>query len=186
LQVPDDAVKITKDTVTISLKNASVVDQFRFPGGAGGNLGTAGVPAKISFDITYSKSGGRRHVEPTSHDSLSPFNWEGEMWDATNSGSFNLSYNDGSFSAQGSFDSARNFGEIGFERNGSFVEGDERDEEGHDASVPGSDKLAGSPGTPHTVQNQPNVALAQNAQGAQQPPRGPKFKGKIPIRELIH
>jgi hypothetical protein len=185
LQVPDDAVKITKDTVTISLKNASVVDQFRFPGGAGGNLGTAGVPAKISFDITYSKSGGRRHVEPASHDSLSPFNWEGEMWDATNSGSFNLSYNDGSFSAQGSFDSARNFGEIGFERNGSFVE-HEDGAEGHAENVQGAAKLPATPATPNTAQNQPNVGLAQKTQGAQQTPTGPKFRGKIPIRELIH
>jgi hypothetical protein len=185
LQIPDDAVKITKDTVTISLKNASVVDQFTFPGGAGGNLGTAGVPATISFDITYSKSGGRRHVEPASHDSLSPFNWEGEMWDATNSGSFNLSYNDGSFSAQGSFDSARNFGEIGFERNGSFVE-HEDGAEGHAENVQGAAKLPATPATPNTAQNQPNVGLAQKTQGAQQTPTGPKFRGKIPIRELIH
>lgn len=179
--MPDDAVKIEGDTVTISLKNASVVDQFTFPGGAGGNLGTAGVPATISFDITYSKSGARRHVEPTSTDPLSPFNWEGEMWDATNSGTFNLSYNDGSFSAQGSFDSGRNFGEIGFERNGSFVRHKELAN-----NVSESGKLAGTAGTPYTLQNQPGVVLAQDVHGAQQPSSGPKFKGKIPIRDLIH
>jgi hypothetical protein len=178
-------VKITDDTVTISLKNASVVDQFTFPGGAGGNLGIAGVPATISFDITYSKSVARRHVEPTTTDPLSPFNWEGEMWDATNSGTFKLSYNDGSFSAQGSFDSAGNFGEIGFERNGSFAEEDARHEEGHDAHVLGA-KPSSMPAPTHPEQNQPNVALALNAQGAQQPPNEPKFRGKIPVRELIH
>lgn len=173
-------MKITDSTVTISLKNASVVDQFSFPGGAGDNLGIAGVPATISFDITYSKSGPSREVEPTSSDPLSPFNWEGKMWDATNSGTFSVAYNDGSFSAQGSFDSAGNFGEIGFERNGVFV-GDESGA-GLAARVLGSAK----PATPSLAQNQPNVALAQNTQGTQQPPSGPKFRGKIPIRELIH
>ena len=157
-------MRITDDTVTISLKNASVVDQFSFPGGAGNNLGIAGVPATLSFDITYLKSGGSRHVEPTTTDSLSPFNWEGEMSDSKNSGTFKLSYNDGSFSAQGSFASAGNFGEMGFERNGSFV-----DDESAAAGL--------------AVPNQPNAALAQ---GAQQPPSGPKFRGKIPTRELFH
>ena len=185
MQVPDDAVQITENTVTISLKNASVVDQFRFPGGAGNNLGIAGVPATISFDITYSKSGARRHVEPTSSDSLSPFNWEGRMWDATNSGTFSLSYNDGTFSAQGSFDSAGNFGEIGFERNGSFVD-HEHAAEGHAMSSPRATKPAATSSMSHTAHNQPDVVLAQNTQGVQRSPRGPKFRGKIPIPELIH
>jgi hypothetical protein len=183
LQIPDDAVKITDNRVTISLKNASLVDQFRFPGGAGNNLGIAGVAATLSFDITYSKSGASRHVEPTSTDPLSPFNWEGKMWNATNSGTFSLAYNDGTFSAQGSFDSAGNFGEMGFERNGSFVEG-ERGADVEDER--GADKLAGTPVWPSPAQNQANVALAQNTQGALEPPSGPKFRGKIPVRELIH
>jgi hypothetical protein len=174
LQIPNDAVKITDDTVTISLKNASVVDQFTFPGGAGNNLGTAGVPATLSFDITYSKSGARRHVRPTTTDPLSPFNWEGEMWDATNSGTFSLSYNDGTFSAQGSFDSAGNFGEMGYERNGSFFEDDL------------AAKGLATPATPNAAQNHANVALAQNTPAALQPPSGPKFRGKIPVHELIH
>ena len=178
-------MKITDNTVTISLKNASVVDQFSFPGGAGNNLGIAGAPATISFDITYSKLGAPRHVEPTSTDPLSPFNWEGEMWDATNSGTFKLSYNDGSFSAQGSFDSAGNFGEIGFERNGSFAD-DGSGAAGVAAQALGAAKLPATPASPFPAQNQPNAAWAQNTQGAQQPPSGPKFRGKIPIRELIH
>jgi len=177
-------VKITGNTVTISLKNAPVVDQFSFPGGAGNNLGIAGVPATLSFDITYSKSGALRHVEPISTDALSPFNWEGEMWEATNSGTFSLAYNDGTFAAQGSFDSAGNFGEIGFERNGSFVEGENG--AGLAAHVLGTAKLPATPASSYPAQNQPNVALALNAEGAQQPLSGPKFRGKIPIRELIH
>ena len=182
MQVPDDAVTVTGDTVTISLKNVSVVDQFSFPGGAGNNLGIAGVPATLSFDITYSKSGASRHVKPTSSDPLSPFNWEGKMWDATNSGTFSLSYNDGTFSAQGSFDSAGNFGEMGFERNGSFAE-EKSGAARRSANVSGAANLAVSPSL---TQNQPNVALAQNTQGAQPSNSEPKFRGKIPVRELIH
>ena len=186
MQIPDDAVKITDDTVTISLKNAPVVDQFTFPGGAGNNLGTAGVPATLSFDITYSKAGASRHVEPASSDPLSPFNWEGEMWKATNSGTFSLAYNDGTFSIEhGSFDSAGNFGEMGFERNGSFVE-ERRDGEGRPEHVRDAAKLSVTPASPSPGQNQSNVALAQNTQGALQVPNEPKFRGKIPIRELIH
>lgn len=178
-------MKITDDTVTISLKNAPVVDQFTFPGGAGGNLGTAGVPATISFQITYSRSGARRHVRPTSIDSLSPFNWEGEMWDATNSGTFSLSYNDGTFSAQGSFDSAGNFGEMGSEQNGSFVE-DEDAAEGQAVDSPGATEPAATSAASDAAQNQPNGEPAQKARGAHQPPNEPKFRGKIPTRALIH
>jgi hypothetical protein len=123
------------------------VDQFQFPGGAGGNLGIAGVPATLSFDITYSKSGASRHVAPTSTDPLSPFNWEGEMWEAMNSGTFSLAYNDGTFSAQGSFDSAGNFGEIGFERNGSFVE-DKSGAAGLAANMRGAAELAANAASP--------------------------------------
>ena len=173
-------MKITDDTVTISLKNASVVDQFKFPGGAGNNLGIAGVPATLSFNITYTKTGASREVEPTSTDPLSPFNWEGKMWDATNSGTFSLAYNDGTFSAQGSFVSA-GVGEIGFERNGSFVE-HKSGEEGLAANMSGAAKLAASSSL---AQNQPNGVLAQDTQSVQQA-NGPKFRGKIPIRELIH
>ena len=186
MQIPDDAVTITDDTIHISLKNAPVVDQFTFPGGAGNNLGTAGVAATLSFDITYSKSGPWRHVEPTSTDRLSPFTWEGEMWKAMNSGTFSLAYNDGIFSIEhGSFDSAGNFGEMGFERNGSFVQ-ERRDAEGHRQHVREVAKLPVTPAWPSPAQNQSNVALAQNTQDALQPPSGPKFRGKIPIRELIH
>jgi hypothetical protein len=161
------------------------VDQFRFPGGAGDNLGIAGVPATLSFDITYTKSGASRHVERTSSDPLSPFNWEGKMWDATNSGTFSLSYNDGTFSAQGSFDSAGNFGEMGFERNGSFVE-DRSGAARRAAHVVGAAKLPAVTASSSPAQNQSRVVLAQNTQGVQQSNSEPKFRGKIPVRELIH
>ena len=123
VQIPDDALQITGDTVTIHLQDVAVVDQFKFPGGTGN------VPASVSFDITYTKSGMPRRVRPTSNDPLSPFTWSGKMWMATNSGTFSVAYNDGSFSAQGSFSSSGNFGEMGTERNGSFAsDGDDNTE----------------------------------------------------------
>ena len=123
MQVPDDSVKVSPDgeTLTVHLVDVPVVDQGSFP------AGTGTTPATVSFDITYTKSGAARHVHPTSRDPLSPFTWAGDMWTATNSGTFSVKYNvPGGFSAQGSFSSnflpAGNFGEMGTERNGSFVE----------------------------------------------------------------
>jgi hypothetical protein len=128
------------------------------------------MPAKLSFSITYTKTGSPRHIHPTSPDPLSPFNWGGAMWMATNSGTFSLTYADGSFSAQGSFDSAGNFGEMGTERNGLFV----------------LDELAKA-GAALPLSAQPNPALstvAPTASPAQanatQASNSPKFKGRVP------
>ena len=171
VEVPDDAVKITEDTLTISLKNVPVVDQFSFPNGAGNNLGIAGIPATVSFDITYTKSASMpRHVRPTSSDRLSPFNWAGEMWDATNSGTFSLAYNDGSFSAQGAFSSNGNFGEMGMERNGLFV-ADEL-ENVDSMMLPSVQPQTSANITPTTAP----AALANV----------PKLKGRVPISALEH
>ena len=58
------------------------------------------------------------------------------MWDATNSGSFSVAYDDGTFSASGSFDSSGNFGEMGTERNGFFVHHEEEvDNDGVEAGA---------------------------------------------------
>ncbi len=46
---------------------------------------------------------------------------------ATNSGTFSVSHDDGSFSAQGSFSSSGSFGEMGTERNGVFANPDDGD-----------------------------------------------------------
>jgi len=181
VQIPDDAVTVTDDAVTISLSNVAVVDQLTFPNPGGVNLGNSGFPATLSFNVTYQKSGMARHVRPTSRDPLSPFNWAGEMWMATNSGTFSLAYNDGSLSAQGSFSSAGNFGEIGRERNGSFVrredgaEGADRDE-GEQAAA--ALQLPGQ--TPASVaggQLSASAALSANS---------PKFRGKVPVEYFIH
>jgi hypothetical protein len=119
VQIPDDTVQIAGDTLSINLNNVAVVDQLQFPGGTGN------VPAKLSFDITYTKSGQARNIVPTSSDPLSAFHWAGRMWAATNSGTLSVAYDDGSFSASGNFSSSGNFGEMGTERNGVFINNDD-------------------------------------------------------------
>ena len=90
-------------------------------------------------------------------------NWGGEMWDATNSGTFSLAYKDGSFSASGSFSSQGNFGEMGTERNGVFVDRDEKNASG--------------------VQNSSSDAqVSQISQGAKQSVKTVLLKGHVPVK----
>jgi hypothetical protein len=156
VQVPDEAVEISGDTLTVHLKNVPVVDQFFFPGGTGN------VPATVSFDVTFTKSGRPRRVRPSSSDPLSAFNWAGKMWMATNSGTFSMAYNDGSFSAHGSFTSSGNFGEMGTERNGSFVEHEDESERDTDADSEGvaSDQESQTGAVVPGNQTSENLALA--------------------------
>ena len=112
-------------------------------------------------------------MHATSSDPLSPFNWAGEMWMATNSGTFSVAYADGSFSASGSFDSAGNFGEMGTERNGLFVRREDRAESGNvaAAALPPAALTAASPASGKTA-----AQLATS----------PKFEGRIPLESLVH
>jgi hypothetical protein len=155
------------NTLTIHLQNASVIDQFQFPAAV---AGVPGIPATLSFDITYTKSGKPRQVQPTSADPLSPFTWEGEMWMATNSGTFSVRYQDGVFSATGSFSSSGNFGEMGTERNGSFVQ---------------NEMAAAGPGLRPFEAVQTSSPEDQWTDGAGSAENWPKFKGRVPVRSLI-
>ena len=142
VKVPDDAVQISADgnSLTIHLENVPVVDTFTFPPLVPNNIAPDEVDispyelirARASFEITYSKKEGtKRRIRPATDDPLSPLNWAGNMWNATNSGKFSVAYDDGTFSASGTFDSSGNFGEMGTERNGFFVhhhEGEDNDD----------------------------------------------------------
>ena len=119
VQVPDDAVQISGNTITIDVENVAVTDNLFFFG-----PGTA--PATLSFSITYTAAGAPRQIEAGS-DALGPFRWQGTMTPATNSGTFSVAYTDGSFTSSGSFSSSGSFGEMGTERNGSYVQ-DEKDD----------------------------------------------------------
>jgi len=175
-------VTITKDTLTINLKNVAVVDQKifpnvdPFPNGTVVNKGNTGVPATVSFSITYVKSGPAHQVRASSDDPLSPFTWAGEMSPATNTGTFSVAYNDGGFSAQGSFSSVGNFGEMGTVRNGSFVRREDRDEGAmaatrHQLPLPGQIS---------------SLAEAPLSASAVQLTNSPKFRGRIPVEYLLH
>ena len=113
MQLPDNAVVVTDDTVTIHVANLALSDEIVFPG-------TTRTPSSLSLDITYRKSGSPREIQPN-HDPISAFDWSGQMWMATNSGRFSVSHTDGGFSAQGTFSSSGMFGEMGTERNGIFL-----------------------------------------------------------------
>ena len=175
IQIPEDAVTVTDDSVTISLSNVAVLDQTSFPNPGGLNLGTSGHPATVSFNITYRKSGTARRVQPTSADHLSPFTWAGAISPATNSGTFSLAYTDGSFSAQGSFSYQGNFGEIGRERNGSFVRHEDQDQ-GEQAAA--ALQLAGQAST--------REAGGQLSASATPSANSPKFRGKVPVEAFVH
>jgi hypothetical protein len=131
VQIPDDAVVISGNTLTIHVANLAIADEIAF-------LGTVRIPSTLSFDITYTKSGKPRKIEPTSQDPLGAFHWAGRMWMATNSGTFSVSRDDGSFSATGSFSSSGLFGEMGTEKNGIFVGEDDQgeNESTHEAAEP--------------------------------------------------
>lgn len=171
VSLPDDAVEIHGNSLTIRFKDVPTVDQLQFPGGTG----TA--PVAVTFEATYTTTGSPRRVRPTSCDPLSPFDWAGKMWDATNSGTFSVRYADGSFTASGSFSSAGQFGEMGTERNGSFV----KDEEGQD------DDAAEVDLSPSDQDQMSGTALNQAIPNQGTAPRNPpRLKGRFPLRWPTH
>ena len=170
------------NTLTIHLENVPVVDAFSFPPPVPSNYAADEVDispyqlirARTSFDITYTKTPGTaRRIRPATDDPLSPLNWAGQMWDATNSGSFSVAYDDGTFSASGMFASSNNFGEMGTERNGFFVHHDEGDD--NDAVEVGAE----SPSAPL-----PAIPMSQLATTAtsQKPVKLALLKGRVPVK----
>ena len=95
------------------------------------------------------------------------------MWDATNSGTFSLTYDDGTFSASGSFDSSGNFGEMGTVRNGLFV--NHEDEDASDDVESGA-QLFSLPPTP----TQTNELAASGIE--KQPLKFVLLKGRVPVK----
>jgi hypothetical protein len=178
VKVPDSAVTITEDTLTIHLVDVPTVDAISFPPPLPPNpendiSPVKLTPAKVSFDITYKKTADTaRTIRPASHDPLSPLNWAGKMSDATNSGTFSVTYNDGSFSESGSFDSSGNFGEMGTERNGFFV-----NHEGEDDDVEaGAQSSLSLPLKPTQMSQLAASGIAK------QPARFVLLKGRVPVK----
>jgi hypothetical protein len=184
VKVPDSAVQISPDgnTLTIHLENVPVVDAIRFPPPVPDNIAPDEVNispyqlirARTSFDITYTKTPGTaRRIRPSTDDPLSPLNWAGKMWDATNSGSFSVAYDDETFSASGTFGSSGNFGEMGKERNGFFVHHEEQDDNG--------DVEAGA--EPFSLQLQPvPMGLSVATANTNKPEKFALLKGRVPVK----
>jgi hypothetical protein len=117
------------------------------------------------------KKGTERRIRPATDDPLSPLNWAGKMWEATNSGSFAVAYDDGAFSASGAFDSSGNFGEMGTERNGFFVH--------HDEGEDNDDVEAGALSVPLQA-----ITMGQPAATAinKKPAKVALLKGRVPVK----
>jgi hypothetical protein len=132
------------------------------------------IRARTSFDITYTKTKGTaRRIRPKTDDPLSPLNWAGKMWDATNSGSFSVAYDDGTFSALGTFSSSGNFGEMGTERNGFFVHHEEEDD---DDDVEAEEQPLSRP-----LQGAPMSQMAATAT-TKNPAKFVLLKGRVPVK----
>jgi hypothetical protein len=168
-------VEISPDgnMLTIHLEKVPVVDAVRFPPPVPTNIApdeTNISPyqlnrARASFDITYTKTPGTaRRIRPSTDDPLSPLNWAGKMWDATNSGSFSVTYDDETFSASGTFGSSGNFGEMGTERNGFFVH--------HEEQGDNDDVAAG----------EANMSQSAAIANANQPVKFALLKGRVPVK----
>ena len=118
VRLDDDDFEVEGNTAVLNVRNLLEFDRFQF-------FGPGNVPMHLTFDTTYVKSGKPTHVVPLTSDPLSPFNWAGEMWNATAKGSFSARYDDGSWWVTGTMDSALMVegspGHMGHERNGSFV-----------------------------------------------------------------
>ena len=183
VKVPDDAVKTTGDTLTISLTNVAVVDQISFPGNI--FLGSTGHPSTLTLNMTFQKHGRPRIVRPTSASPISPHSWAGEMSDAVYSGDFSVVNTNHTFSAEGTFGklpgqqvpapSLQIFAEMGTERNGSFVQHEDQDENEQAASAL---QLPG--------QASASVAAGQLSASATLPANSPKWRGKVPVEYLVH
>jgi len=176
-------VQISPDgnTLTIHLEDVPVVDAIMFPPPVPSNFALDEtnispyplIRARTSFDITYTKTPGTaRRIRPSTDDPLSPLNWAGKMWDATNSGSFSVAYDDGTFSASGTFGSSRNFGEMGTERNGFFVHHEDQDDD---------DVQAGE--QPLSLPLQPaNTSQPSATTNTDKPVKFALLKGRVPVR----
>jgi hypothetical protein len=132
--------------------------------------------ARAFFDITYTKTPGTaRRIRPSTDDPLSPLNWAGKMWNATNSGSFSVAYDDGTFSASGTFGSGSsgNFGEMGTERNGFFVHHDEQDD---NDDVEAAEQPLSLPSQPA------NMSQSAATANTSKPVNFALLKGRVPVK----
>lgn len=128
VRVPDSALRVNDDLkeATLHLENVSVVDDLKMFGGAG-------IPSRISLDITWTAVGSTVHYVPGSTSPTDPSNFNGKFRIAMAAGKLSGSTADGfGFTTVGSASSANvssvfgipGWAEMGLEQNGSFLAAD--------------------------------------------------------------
>jgi len=111
VQVPDSAVTMNGDKVSVHLTEANVVDNGVF-------AGPKNDFAAATFDITWNATGSVQHFRPASSDPIDPTNFADEFRSATVTGSLSVVKGGTTFTASGT----EAFAEIGTERNGFFLQ----------------------------------------------------------------
>jgi hypothetical protein len=118
VKLPFDALTISEDRrrAVLEAKDVSVIDSFTF-------LGPNEVPAEVSFRVRWVARGGRNRVgSGSSVAPTDPRAFLGFLFDARATGSFEGAGLGFRFRSEAGVSSDRAFAEMGFARNGSFLQ----------------------------------------------------------------
>ncbi len=115
VRLPDSALTTRGRSVRIAAENIAVVDSFTL-------FGPIEIPATVSFDVRFTSFGDVRNLRPGANTRpTDPTSFAGEFFNATATGSFSGTNRDG-FSFQAPLATNDDlWGEMGTERNGSFL-----------------------------------------------------------------
>jgi hypothetical protein len=114
IPIPESAITRHGSSVTYAMNDVPTPDFFVF-------LGDSSVPGHVSFSVTWTATGGERHITPGSSDPTDPTDLAAEFRNATPSATFSGANADG-FSFAGTASPDGNlFSEFGHERNGVFL-----------------------------------------------------------------
>ena len=112
MQVPDQSLSIQGNTATLHVENAAAIDDFQF-------FAPGGVPATISYDITWTAAGGVQQFRPQSSNPTDPTDFAAQFRPAV--ATITFSATESGFSVKGTSSSEGGFAEMGTERNGFFL-----------------------------------------------------------------
>ena len=113
MQVPDQALSASNQSVSIHLTEEGVIDNITF-------LGTGTEYANATIDITWRPTGKVRHYRPGSADPTDPSFFAGAFRNAVARANFTVLLNGVTITIKGA-SSAGVFAEMGTERNGLFL-----------------------------------------------------------------
>jgi hypothetical protein len=113
VQVPDQAISVTNQSVHLHLSEEGVIDNITF-------LGPGTDYANATIDITWTPTGKVRHYRPGSADPTDPSFFAGAFRNAIASANFTVLLKGVTFKIKGA-SSRGAFAETGNERNGLFL-----------------------------------------------------------------